>query len=198
MPASSRGVDTAATASTTRGIGSDTATSAAASDGLPCTYTRADLRTASFGNGYDLVMLTCGEFNVFRKDDAGLILTKAHAALARGGKLLLEPHTVDAIREKGQRPQTWYATQRGLFSDLPHICLQQQRWDAKSCTATIRYAILNANGGVSVYGQTFQAYANDEYLDIVRGPGFVGVEIMPSLTGDDVGDGLMAIAAARE
>ena len=52
-------------------------------DHLPCTYVCQDMRKADFPHGNGLVMLIYGEFNVFRIEDAKLILMKTWQALNR-------------------------------------------------------------------------------------------------------------------
>ena len=64
---------------------------------LACSYQLQDLRRADFGRGYDLVLFTFGEFNVFRPEDGRKILKKAYGALEPGGALLLEVSTFDAV-----------------------------------------------------------------------------------------------------
>ncbi len=58
---------------------------------LSCTYQRGDLRQADFDSGFDLVLLIYGQLNVFRPVEAVDILGRARAALAPGGRILLEP-----------------------------------------------------------------------------------------------------------
>ncbi len=50
----------------------DYAQTTARKHGLSCTYLLQDLRTADFGEGYDLVMFIFGELNAFRPPDAQL------------------------------------------------------------------------------------------------------------------------------
>jgi 2-polyprenyl-3-methyl-5-hydroxy-6-metoxy-1,4-benzoquinol methylase len=93
--------------------------------GLECRYLQQDIRTADYGGEYGLVISIFGEFNVFRPQEAKAILTKACRALAPNGFLLLEPHTFEAVVEIGKQPSSWYSTEKGLFSDAPHLCLQE-------------------------------------------------------------------------
>ncbi len=168
---------------------------------LPCDYVCQDIRQAEYGTGFDLGMLIFGELNIFRPSDARAILRKANHALAEDGLLLLEPHTHDAIRAEGSLGWRWYSAERGLFSDGPHLCLQEHSWDASTNTATIRYFILDAaTGDVSIYAQTFQAYSDEEYRSLLIDCGFDSVELLPSLTGDAGGrqDELMAVVARKQ
>jgi hypothetical protein len=50
-----------------------------------CTYRLGDLRNGGFVQGFDLVMLICGQINVFRLERAQQILRGAAGALKHGG-----------------------------------------------------------------------------------------------------------------
>ncbi|HUW14214.1 MAG TPA: class I SAM-dependent methyltransferase, partial [Anaerolineae bacterium] len=106
--------------------------------GLQCEYVQDDVRTADYGDGYGLAMMIYGEFNVFAPADAKTILRKAHNALHEGGILVLEPHTHATVRALGEEPLSWYSADEGLFSDRPHICLQENHWDSEAQVATTR------------------------------------------------------------
>ena len=75
-------------------------------EALDCTFDQADLRQADMGRGHALVLLLFGQVNVFRRPDAGEILRRAHAALAPGGTLVLEPQTPEAVRATGRGDAT--------------------------------------------------------------------------------------------
>lgn len=153
-------------------------------ESLACEYREEDIRRADYGTGFDLAMLINGEFNVFRPEDAKSILRMAHDALAHGGTLLLEPHTFDAVRGSGAPSSSWYSAERGLFSDEPHLCLQERSWDAATNTATDRYFIVDATTGeVGLYAGTTQAHSDDKYRSLLAECGFENVEFYPSLTG---------------
>ena len=170
-------------------------------ENLRCDYVHQDIRRARYGTGFRLVMLIFGEFNVFRPPDARAILRKANRALAEGGLLLLEPHTFAAIRTIGARGSHWYSRERGLFSDRPHLCLQEHSWDSGTNTATVRYFIVDATSGVvSNYAQSFQAYSDAEYRSLLVDCGFDDVQLIPSLTGtsgESQGD-LIAVVARKQ
>ncbi|MEX2246334.1 MAG: class I SAM-dependent methyltransferase [Dehalococcoidia bacterium] len=160
------------------------AASAARDDGIGCDHRLGDLRSADFGAGFDLVMLISGELNVFRPADAEQVLRKAGAALIQGGTLLLEVHPEAAVRDIGARGLRWYAAPFGVFSDQPHLCLQEHTWDAATETATIRYYVIDAaSGTITAYAQTYQAYDRESYRTLLAQTGFASVEFFPSLTG---------------
>lgn len=165
---------------------------------LDCRYQLADVRKAEFGDGFDLVMMIFGEFNVFRPADAGLILDKARAALMPGGRLLLEVHTIEAIERMGTTAASWRSTERGLFSDRPHIRLEEAFWDADRQIATERFYIIDAaSATVTRYAQSVQAYTDSEYGAMLANSGFTLDQIYPSLNGiADGGDFFVVLATA--
>ena len=152
--------------------------------GLECTYVQQDIRTADYGDGYGLVMLIFGEFNVFRPAEARVILQKAYRALVPNGFLLLEPHIFEAVVKIGKQPSSWYSTERGLFSDEPHLCLQESFWDAEDNVAIERYYIVNAvTGEVARHSASTQAYTGEEYRSMLAECGFGAVEFYSSMGG---------------
>ena len=169
-------------------------------DKLRCTYLHEDIRTADYGTGFDLVMLIFGEFNVFRPAEAAHIVQKAHRALTEKGILLLEPHTFSVVERLGGRRPFWYAAQSELFSDSPHLVLEESFWDTSSSTATIRYFIVDAaTGKVTRHAQSLQAYTDQEYDSVLLQNGFEGIARYPSLTGkeDPTQSDLFALVARK-
>jgi SAM-dependent methyltransferase len=169
--------------------------------GLKCTYFQQDIRTADYGGEYGLVILIFGEFNVFRPQEARAILTKANRALAPNGFLLLEPHTFEAVVEIGKQPSSWYSTEKGLFSDAPHLCLQENFWDADDHVAIERYDIIDAATGEAAFSSSsMQAYTDEEYRSLLAECGFGEVVFYPFLgeeAGSPQGD-LIGILARRQ
>jgi SAM-dependent methyltransferase len=152
---------------------------------LACTYVLEDVRLADFGTDNALVMFIFGESNVFTRDDFEKILRKAHAALSPGGHLLLEVHTFETVREVGSSPASWYSSPSGLFSERPHLYLQENFWDRDRAVATQRYFVVDAHTGqVTRYASSMQAYSPEEYLTLLHGCGFRQVRFFPSLMGD--------------
>ena len=165
---------------------------------LACTYLCQDIRQAEYPAGIGFAMLIYGEFNVFRPADAGVILDKAWQALDPGGILLLEPHPYKIVQRLGEEPNSWYSSSGGLFSESPHLVLQENFWDGELKVATIRYYVLDAHSGqVSQYAQSMQAYQDDEYRSLLIAHGFDGVQILPGLLGKDSPQGLIAIIARK-
>ncbi len=156
--------------------------------GLTIRYDLQDLRNAEYGAGYDLAMLIFGEFNVFKPADARLILQKIYAALADCGRLVLEPHPFAAIRKTGEEPLGWFTAERGLFSEKPHLYLEESFWDADRAASTTRFYIVDLETGeVEQHSASMQAYTDEEYAALLAESGFKEIEFLPSLTGKEDG-----------
>ena len=163
-------------------------------------YQEGDIRTASYGEDYGLVMQIYGEFNVFRRSEAETIVQKAYNALTAGGFLLLEPHTFEGVRALGAAGRTWYSAESGLFSPEPHLCLEEGFWDAERQVAIERYYIIKATSGeVTRYSASVQAYDEAGYREMLENSGFTDVAFYPSLTGrEDANQSpLMAVIARK-
>jgi SAM-dependent methyltransferase len=170
-------------------------------EGIECTYIQQDIRTADYGEGYGLVMLVFGELNVFRPGEARDILEKAYRALVPNGFLLLEPHTLAAVVKIGEQPSSWYSVEKGLFSDEPHLCLQESFWDGEVNVAIERFYIVNAlTGEVARHSASTQAYTDGQYRSMLVECGFGEVEFYPSMGGstDSVGSDLTVVLSRKK
>jgi len=153
-------------------------------------YIQRDIRTADYGDEYGLVMSIFGEFNVFRPEKARGILEKARRALVPGGFLLLEPHTFEAVVKIGKQPPSWYSTEKGLFSDEPHLYLQENCWDTEGNVAIERYYIIDAaTGEVVRHSASTQAYTDEDYRSLLAECGFGEVVFYSSLDGSTCSSG---------
>ena len=157
--------------------------------GLTIKYVLEDIRTFVPAGTFDAVLLTFGEFNVFKESDAVGILRKASGCLNDSGFLLLELQTFEAVKNIGLAPTAWQANPSGVFSDSPHLCLQETFWDEKIATATARHYVVDMKtSSVHEYGSTMKAYGEEEFRKMLNGAGFFSVEILPVddwPTGDD-------------
>lgn len=162
----------------------DYARGAATAEQLACRYELADLRTAALGAGYGLAMCIFGELNVFPRAQAAALLAKTRAALRDGGLLLLEAHTDSAVERIGRQPPRWFTAAAGLFGDAPHLCLSEHFWhDAARAATTRHYVVALGTGAVARYAQSFQAYTERQYAELLHSCGFVDVAFYPALTG---------------
>ncbi len=165
-----------------------------------CQYIQGDLRQAEYGEGYGLAMLIFGEFNVFTRTCAQMILSKTYAALKPGGLLVLEAHTFDCVKRIGLQGRSWYSSPGGLWSDQPHLCLNENSWDEPTQQTTERYYIVDAdNCEVQRYASTMQAYRRDGYKALLTEAGFRQVTFHQSLTGEEYErmDDLLVIVAVK-
>lgn len=157
-------------------------------DNLPIEYLLADVRHCDIEGSFDLVMMVFGEFNVFSEKDAFCLLTKATSLLKENGLLIAEVHTFEEIQRQGQTPPSWQTMENGLFSDRPHIWLEEHFWDESRATTRIRYWIVDAKTShVWEYGSTLKAYTDQQYRLMFEKNGLREVRI---LTADEwpVGD----------
>lgn len=158
----------------------------AAAASLDCRYVHGDARSAELGTGYELAMFLFGEINVFRREEALSVLRRMRAALAPGGRLLLEPHTVEAVQRAGHAEDGFTTHETGLFSDHPYLQLQESAWDEATRTTAMRWWIVDAaTAQVTRHAQTVQAYDEAGYEQLLVDAGFDDVRFHPSLTGDD-------------
>jgi SAM-dependent methyltransferase len=165
-----------------------------------CFYQLEDIRQASYGEDFGLVMLIYGEFNQFTARDAGEILKRANTSLTPGGLLLLEPQKEAAVYARGKAIPTWYSSNGGLFSDKPHLCLVESFWDETSRTATERYLVIDAaHAHVARYAASTQAYPEDELFSLLEQAGFVQPRLLPSLCGgpDETQDEFFVLVAQK-
>jgi hypothetical protein len=171
----------------------------AAEPELSCTYHQADVRDSVFGESFDLVMMLYGQFNVFPRDRGLEILKKARAALKPDGSLLLEVQSAEQIQKGGENGPSWYSAQTGLFSERPHLVLQENFWHAAVGASTTRFLIIDGQtGAVTTHALSNEAYTNDELAEALRSAGFRGVERFASLRGNTVaGEEILPVVVAR-
>jgi len=163
-------------------------------------YKNEDIRKSTFGTAYDLAMIIYGEFNVFRREDIKEVLTKVYDALVPGGYIISECHTYDCVKKRGLESAAWRSFDTGLFSDKPHLLLQEHFWDEASETSTVRYYVIDAkSNSVTRYASTMQAYTKKDYKALMKECGYKKVEFYPSLTGQekDKQEGLLVLTAKK-
>jgi cyclopropane fatty-acyl-phospholipid synthase-like methyltransferase len=144
----------------------------AAQDNLNIKYELNDIRRHEIAGKFDLAMMVFGEFNVFRKPEIETILAKVCASLENGGRLVVEVHSFEEVKSQGQAPASWQSLESGLFSERPHLLLQEQFWNEASATAVTRYLIVETQSNCVVeYGSTMQAYSTEEYRRMFEAAG---------------------------
>ncbi|BDQ33763.1 class I SAM-dependent methyltransferase [Pseudodesulfovibrio portus] len=137
----------------------------------------ADVAEADFGGPFELAMMLYGELNVFPPEVCQRILAKAHAALAPGGRLLIERQRFGAVRKSGQEPRSrTRADNGGLFSDRAYVCLTENHWfDAESVALQCFHVLAQGDAEPVTYRSTTRAWTGDEMEGLLRQAGFADV-----------------------
>lgn len=165
--------------------------------GLDIRYEEADVRSAAFGGGQDLVILIHGEFNVFRPNEARGIVGGARAALAPGGRLLIEYSRPEAVRRMGEGDPDWVSSGGGLMSPDPHLWLSDHIWHVTERIATNRHYVIDAaTGAVTRHAESIKAWTQDELRALLEDGGFASVAFHPGLSGARDPDGLYDVVIA--
>jgi SAM-dependent methyltransferase len=159
-------------------------------------YTLGDVREAEFGGPFDLAMMLFGELNVFTGEDAAAVIRKAGRAIAAGGQLLLEVHDLGAVRSIGVRPRQWMAVAGGLFSDRPHLRLDENHWDAETQQAVALNWIIDVEtGAVTAFGTRTQGYSDTEYDQLLSASGLERALTLAEMPGSPEPSDTMVIVA---
>lgn len=155
-------------------------------NGVTIEYALADVRQYVPQGRFDLVIMLFSELNVFRETEAQALLAGAVSTLTENGALLIEVSAFESVRKQGVQPAVWQAMPNGLFSDKPHLYLQEHGWDAPSETAVTRYSIIDADSGnVTRYGASMKAYQEAQYHQLLATAGLhtvqqIGAEDWPA------------------
>ncbi len=137
-----------------------------------CEFVLDDIRTAPFGQAYDLAMILYGELNVFSPDEALSILGKARAALRAQGRLIIEIQTPQAIELAGRAEPTEQEYESGLFSDNPHHCRTESRWLEDQQASVQTFGITEPGAEVREYRSTTQAWPEHDLIELLETAGF--------------------------
>ena len=71
-----------------------------------------------------------------------------------------------------------------MFSEKPHLYLQENFWDTEENVAIERYYIIDAvTGEVARHSASTQAYTDEEYRSLLAECGFDNITFYPSLDG---------------
>lgn len=167
--------------------------------GLKIDYHLQDLRTFNTTERFDLIMMTFGEFNVFRREEMASVLGNVHQWLNPGGQFVLEVHQYDEVQRQGLAGTSWDRVESGLFSTQPHLCLQENFWHKAESAAVTRYLIVDlASTKVTEYGATMQAYTDRQYNDMLSQAGLVQVKQVEEWpTGDTFTNKLTVYSAGK-
>ena len=153
----------------------------AAERGVACSYRRGDVRTVDLGSDHDLAMMVFGELNTFSRADAADLLRRVGQSLRPGGTLVLEVHTHDFVVAEGTSPAGWYTSNRGVYSDRPHLVVYEQAWDASSAVTWNRFFVLDDTGRLDEYGEALTAYTEQQYRQLLLDAGYSEIGFAPGM-----------------
>jgi len=171
----------------------------ATAEGLDVRYVEADIRSAEYGTGFDLVMLLYGQLNVFRPPEAASIMRRAFDALAPGGTFVTEPQRFDSVERVGESGPSWSTEPAGLFSDRPHLLLTERFWNETTRSTTERFFVVDVvDAGVKSHAFTTAAYTDHEMVNLLAGAGFDGVRLEPALAGDGTSDDALMVVIGHK
>ena len=98
--------------------------------------------------------------------------------------MVLEAFSETKIESLGKQSSSWRALPSGLFSDSPHLHLQESFWFPSDRVAVSRHYIVEEDGRVLEYRDTLKSYSEQEYVEMFSELGFQKVVISPSLPDD--------------
>jgi len=170
----------------------DHARQEAAREGLgedACAYLQRDLRQLEPAElaehaPFELVTFWFGEINSFQRDDAARILALASDLLCPGGLLLLEPQPYDRFETESRTE--WQACDRSLWSDSPHLWLQEHLWDEEvQAEIIVHWVIDGQSGAARQYAQCHQAYPPGELEAMLAEAGLQAWREFPAISGQE-------------
>lgn len=146
-------------------------------------YIEADLRDVALPGGFDLAMILFGEANMFAPDVLRRVLARVAQSCHKGALLVLELHRFETVRSMGVQPNSWSRHASGLFSEGPHLILNEHVWDDERAVAMTRHIVLQSSGKAEAYGSSTQAYTCDGLDRLIADAGFRREATYPSLLG---------------
>ncbi len=157
--------------------------------GFPAVFHEADLLDSdapwlSETGTFDAVTFWFGEFNAFPAKVAGDLLTRMVKLLKPGGLFVLEYQPLDLFLREDE--QEWRVCDRSVFSDEPHLWLQEYHWDEKTSSEINVHWIMDAKTGqLTHYAQCNQAWSDEELMELLHDAGLEAPMIHPPVTGCD-------------
>ncbi len=147
----------------------------AAREGLSCSFLEMDLTRlpadlAARVGPVDAVTIWFGEFNSFPPEVGSRLIAELAGCLRPGGLFVLEYQPYGLFPQDDN--QQWQACERSVFSESPHIWLQDYSWD-EECQAEINvHWIIDARtGDLSRFAQCHQAYPDEELAGLFTAAG---------------------------
>jgi SAM-dependent methyltransferase len=161
----------------------------AAAQGLDCSFLQTDLNRWPDEVPHPLgpfaaISIWYGEFHAFPPEQARRILRVLADNLQSDGLFVLEYEPFDLFEQEDT--QEWEARTTSVFSDVPHLWLQESAWNADlRAEITVHWILDAATGALSRYAQCHQAYTDDELAAMCAEVGLGDPRFFPPITGID-------------
>ena len=145
---------------------------------------------------FELVTFWFGELNAFQPDQAQKILSMAATLLCPGGLLVLEPQPWDSFQQESWTE--WQACQSSLWSDSPHLWLQEHLWNEQARAEIIVHWIIHGQTGqIQRHAQCHQAYEREELDSMLEAAALEVAREFPPISGK-VGGAEFPVLVARK
>jgi len=151
---------------------------------LPLIYLCDDVRRVEFDEGcFDATLFIYGQPNAFTSDDLRSLLTKIRRWTSPGGLLILELMPIWDMR--GDTGKSWKTMKRGIFSDRPHLWLEEKIWHRPSGTQAHLIDIVDTETGeISEYSVCHTGYETDEINQLLENNGWAVDQLYGDLNGN--------------
>jgi D-alanine-D-alanine ligase len=115
--------------------------------GLGIDFRELDVRELAIEDAYDGAYLTCGGLSDFAPDDCGRLLGVVERALVSGGRAVIEYADI-ARAPSDVRAWQFVQAESSLFTDAPHLQLEERLYDADSTSEVIRDYVIPNDGKI--------------------------------------------------
>jgi SAM-dependent methyltransferase len=136
--------------------------------GLSVDFRLLDVKNISFEDAFDAAYLTCGGFSDFSPADGAAILSLLERAIAPGGKLVVEFASKDDAPRADDRTWRYVQAERSLYTDGPHLQLDERTYDEETGASTLRTFVVSSNGAVSEFSRCTQYYDDNQMRELLR------------------------------
>ena len=161
----------------------------AESEKLDCRFFNLDLTqlpedlTKVVQGPVDVITFWFGEFNSFSPEMVRDFLPRLKSCLRRGGKFVLEYQPADIFVE--EESNEWSSQQSSIFSDKPHLWLQEFGWDEESTTEVhVHWILEQESGSLQRYIQCHKAWTETQLIALLADAGFSDPVFHPAITGE--------------